>query len=212
MDIDTDETSADVAKDPSHPVPFGPSFNDLPPEVMAYVFSFLPRRDWMAVMLTSRLWKQVGERVLLPDVEDLQWACDYGKPDAVRRILANKKLDIAGELNVATLLNDIIQNNFVEVMWELLKDDRIDPSLRDNATIGDACASGRLEMVKLLLKHPKVNPSTEDNWAIRCALDYGHDEIVKELLRDGRLDWRKGPEARLSVTHKKKLNKLMREL
>src|SRR5690606_17610592 len=55
----------------------------------------------------------------------------------------------------------------LEVVQELLKDKRVDPSARDNYAIQYASSNGHLEVVKELLKDKRVDPSAENNEAIQ---------------------------------------------
>ena len=50
-------------------------------------------------------------------------------------------------------------NGHSEVVRELLKDSRVDPSAYDNSAIRGASMNGRLEVVRELLKDNRVDPS-----------------------------------------------------
>lgn len=71
-----------------------------------------------------------------------------------------------------------------DVVKELIKDPRIDPSYRLIA----ACASGDLKLVKELLNDREADPKFQGSSSLKLAVQYGHLEIVDVLLKDGRAD------------------------
>jgi hypothetical protein len=78
--------------------------------------------------------------------------------------------------------------NDPEVFKDLLKEEGVDPSDRDNLAIRWAAENGHLEVVKVLLEDKRIDPSARDNYAIRCAAENGHLKVVKLLLKDKRVD------------------------
>jgi len=78
--------------------------------------------------------------------------------------------------------------SFLEVVKELLKDSRVDPSAKDNYAVSLAAEKGFVEVVRELLKDSRVDPSADDNYAIYWASRNGHLECVKELLKDSRVN------------------------
>jgi ankyrin repeat protein len=77
--------------------------------------------------------------------------------------------------------------NCLDIVKELMKDERVDPSDKNNWAIRYASEKGHLDMVKELMKDKRVDPSDRNNWAIRYASDWGHLDVVKELLKDKRV-------------------------
>ncbi len=65
----------------------------------------------------------------------------------------------------------------------LLRDDRVDPSIRNNYAIRYANANGHLSVVERLLQDERVDPSADDNYAICYASYNGHLQVVQRLLR-----------------------------
>ena len=80
------------------------------------------------------------------------------------------------------------ENGHSEVVRELLKDSRVDPSADNNYAIQRASKNGHLEVVRELLKDSRVDPSAYDNCAIKVAREKGYRDIVRELLKDSRVD------------------------
>lgn len=94
------------------------------------------------------------------------------------------------------------------IILELLKDERFDPSAKNNDMLITACDIGQVDMVKVLLNHKKVDPSAQNNKALNLAagnrscelqsdgsVSFGqltsgtiYLEIVKLLLKDPRVD------------------------
>ena len=60
-------------------------------------------------------------------------------------------------------------NGRLEVVRELLKDSRVDPSVVNNYAIQWASRNGHLEVVRELLKDSRVDPSASNNYVIQCA-------------------------------------------
>jgi hypothetical protein len=71
-----------------------------------------------------------------------------------------------------------VKNNKINAVAYLLKDNRIDPSTKDNEAIFIASNIGYHETVKLLLQDPRVDPNARDNQIIRIAIQKRHKEIV----------------------------------
>ena len=86
------------------------------------------------------------------------------------------------------LLGRACRMRHVDIIWILLTDPRVDPSVENNEAIHEASEYGHTEVVKLLLADPRVDPSDMYNRAIREASTNGHTEVVKLLLADPRVD------------------------
>jgi Ankyrin repeats (3 copies) len=115
---------------------------------------------------------------------------DYSVLSDYKQYLKGKTLDDIKNLNMKPqeLFNNWASNNgHLEIVKELLKDKRVDPSDDNNYAIRWASENGHLEVVKELLKDKRVDPSANNNEAIRWASQYGHLEVVKELLKDKRV-------------------------
>jgi len=84
--------------------------------------------------------------------------------------------------------NNVIIDDDIEIIKTLLKDNRVDPSDRDNYAIKVASTNGHTETVKLLLQDDRVDPSDNNNMAIRWASNNGCTGVVKLLLKDDRVD------------------------
>ena len=80
-------------------------------------------------------------------------------------------------------------NGHLELVRELLKDSRVDPSADNNFAIQEASRYGHLEVVRELLKDSRVDPSANNNAAIRLASKNGHLEVVRELRKDSRVEY-----------------------
>src|SRR5690606_6818132 len=76
-----------------------------------------------------------------------------------------------------TTLSYASTNGHLEIVQELLKDNRVNPSAQGNEAIRVASKNGHLEIVRELLKDNRVDPSTLNNWTIREASRNGHLEV-----------------------------------
>eukprot|EP01117_Protostelium_nocturnum_P020029 TRINITY_DN8839_c0_g1_i1.p2 TRINITY_DN8839_c0_g1~~TRINITY_DN8839_c0_g1_i1.p2 ORF type:complete len:315 (+),score=39.68 TRINITY_DN8839_c0_g1_i1:1294-2238(+) len=98
-------------------------------------------------------------------------------------------------LAMPTVMHDILMEAVVhrrsEALKVLLKDDRIDPSLDQNAVLRVLCHDGSffaLEICPILLFHSKVSPGDKHNEALSNAALCRNDKLVKMLLKDPRVD------------------------
>jgi hypothetical protein len=74
------------------------------------------------------------------------------------------------------------------VVTELLKDDRIDPSVNDYEIVRNNF-NNSLDVLRALLKHPKVDPSANNNHLVKMALLSSAARCnMQELLLDTRVD------------------------
>ena len=80
------------------------------------------------------------------------------------------------------------ENGHIDLVQELLRDSRVDPSDDTSYAIKIASIHGHAEIVEALLHHPLVDPSISCNFCIRMAAHNGQFEVVKVLLADGRVD------------------------
>jgi len=117
--------------------------------------------------------------------EKLKKGCKYGVLLLVKQALEDG-VDPSIDNNNAIL--NASQYGYIDIVKELLKDERVDPSVLNNLTIQLASEFGRIEVVKELLKDDRVDPSGNFNYAIQLASLNGHVEIVKELLKDKRVN------------------------
>ncbi|KAJ3270844.1 hypothetical protein HDV01_007393 [Terramyces sp. JEL0728] len=75
-----------------------------------------------------------------------------------------------------------------QLLQQLMVDNRVDPSAKNNYAIRIAAKVGNTENVKLLLQSPSVDPTANDNEPIISAVVAGHFHIVQLLLNDKRVD------------------------
>lgn len=80
------------------------------------------------------------------------------------------------------------QNGHVNVIRELLKDDRVDPSANQNAALILACRNGRRDAVEELLKDQRVNPQDQEHRALKVATENGHFHVRTLLLAHPKSD------------------------
>jgi ankyrin repeat protein len=91
--------------------------------------------------------------------------------------------------NYVKLYINLCKCGFTETIKLLLKDPRMDPSVRDNKVFIFACRWGtNAEIVKILLNDHRVDPTARDNECFIDACFYGHIEIIKLLLKDPRVN------------------------
>lgn len=76
----------------------------------------------------------------------------------------------------------------IAVMKYLLIVKEVNPSMKFNYPIREACENGHTKVVKLLLSDPRVDPSDLNNYTLEHSCMNGHTEVVKLLLSDPRVD------------------------
>jgi ankyrin repeat protein len=87
-------------------------------------------------------------------------------------------------------------NEFIEFCFQgkvaevdrLLKEKRVDPSIRNNWGIQVAAREGHLSVVDRLLQEACVDPSANENLSVQWAAYNDHLAVVEILLQDKRVD------------------------
>src|SRR2546423_381237 len=91
----------------------------IPNDILRLIYSFIPESDWPSILLTCKLWCDLGRIAFDPSIENnraILWACRHGKVEAIKY---------------------------------LLKDTRVNPTVRNNIAIRQACENGKLGKVNL---------------------------------------------------------------
>lgn len=83
------------------------------------------------------------------------------------------------------LLVKACQGGDVRTVNYLLYNYKLDPSIKTNICVIEACINGHLEVVKILLKYPNVDPHDRQNKGYRWAEKKGFTNIIEYL--DNRL-------------------------
>jgi hypothetical protein len=110
-----------------------------------------------------------------------------GHVAVVDRLIQDNMIEPSA-LNFSRAFKCAIENEHVEVVYRLLKDDiRINPS-HNNDAIRMVCENGNVEILNRLLQDSRVDPSAENNIAIRIASQYGNIDVVDRLVQDPRVD------------------------
>ncbi len=149
------------------------------------VFQYLDQaKDRLSVLLTCKLWKEMGTRFLDPSVNHnyaIRWASGKGQDKVVKLLLEDKRVDPAACDNDA--IRDASQNGHHKAVKLLLEDERVDPAAWDNYAIRLASEKGYDKVVKLLLEDKRVDPASNNHRAIRWAVQNGHDKVVNLLKK-----------------------------
>ncbi|KAJ3127030.1 hypothetical protein HK100_009973 [Physocladia obscura] len=80
---------------------------------------------------------------------------------------------------------------YLDIITDLLNDERVDPADDDNYAIQCAAEAGHIEIVLKLLSLPSavgINPAGKNNYAMKRTAWNGHTEIFRILLNDPRTD------------------------
>ena len=79
------------------------------------------------------------------------------------------------------LLVKACQGGDVKTVNYLLDNYKLDPSIKANICVIEACINGHLEVVKILLKYPNVDPHDRQNKGYRWAERKGFTNIIEYL-------------------------------
>ena len=95
--------------------------------------------------------------------------------ECLRNVIDLKKLFKYDEYVIISLLNELgkiedvdvvfekaVENDYVEVVELLLKDERVNPAAEDDYAIGVAAKNGHEKVVELLLKDKRVDPAAKN--------------------------------------------------
>ena len=104
--------------------------DNIPLEIIVDILSFISEsKYWLSVKLTCKKFLQASIKAFDPSIHD-NYAIQWAS-----------------------------KNGYLEVVQELLKDNRVDPSANNNYAIQWASNNGHLEVVQELLKDNRVDPS-----------------------------------------------------
>ena len=154
-----------------------------------YAFSYRKRGVRCKYMLDKSV---LNKRIMMRCIENkvitisdcLVICCRFGYLECVKILVGHADIDRCKN-NLALIL--ACKGGHLNVVRELLKDGRVDPSASYNTAIISASKNGYLEIVKELMKNERVDPSAEYNRALRYAINNRHIDIVIELLKDPRV-------------------------
>lgn len=79
------------------------------------------------------------------------------------------------------------QKGHAEIVKELLKSERVDPSEDCNRALRAACAFGHVGVVEVLLRDPRVDSRAMDNEALKVSLRRGFHGIAARLKEAQRI-------------------------
>eukprot|EP01119_Soliformovum_irregulare_P003868 TRINITY_DN14916_c0_g1_i1.p1 TRINITY_DN14916_c0_g1~~TRINITY_DN14916_c0_g1_i1.p1 ORF type:complete len:217 (+),score=32.09 TRINITY_DN14916_c0_g1_i1:72-722(+) len=168
----------------------------LPFDILSYIFSFLQESDYAHLFHVCRLWRETSKKQFIREkggIEaTLQWACKSDVKNVLGLILSDHSLDLSATFHNAIAWASTSGKS--EVVACLIKDGRFDASGKNNYAIRMASLYGHAECVKELLKDPRVDPSVSDNYCIRVASRCEHLGVIRWLLQDTRVDQHKGDE------------------
>lgn len=121
---------------------------------------------------------QIGYDPTVDDNKAITLACNHGRTDVVRLLLADGRANPGVQESYPLAL---ACNHSVELIHLLLSDERVDPSACDNRAIRVAASWGSPDVVRLLLSDKRVNARASDNDALQRARHLGRTEIVRLL-------------------------------
>ena len=162
------------------------------------------------IMMAKTVYESI-EDILKPKLpKEIKQALEKFKPNKLVSMGINGrnpyliKTGIKGGASNTDIVNHeafiiAVQNNDVELLKLLLKDEKNNPGRGgdyeiqskykkyDNRPIRLACQNGLTEMVKLLLRDSRVDPSTDKQFPLRHAIKNNHWDIVEMLINDKRV-------------------------
>ncbi|MCI0381476.1 MAG: ankyrin repeat domain-containing protein [Chlamydiae bacterium] len=179
--------------------------------------------QWASEHGCIEMMRELLKHPKINKLEILIWACEKGYIAIVKELI-NSGIDLNNpevESGIDPSMNHNIaievasKYGHLEIVKELLKDSRVDPSddyVKTNGAILFASANGHLEVVKELLKDSRVDPSANNQEALQCAIKNNYLEVVKELLKDSRVDPSANGQAALKAAKTNRRKKIEEEL
>ncbi len=188
-------------------------FDVLSTEIHCMIFEFVVsvsgkkwKSNWKNNAEVSKIWNEeiwyiFHKKIPMAEKTKIFYdCCQYACTSAVKKMLMYKNFNPSDLFNQAIEITInpmdcpsyrnygyVDSDDHSKVFFLLLRDNRIDPSIKNNFAITEASRQGKTKLVKLLLQDKRVNPAANDNEAIREAC-YENNEIVKLLLQDKRVD------------------------
>ncbi|KAI8906952.1 ankyrin repeat-containing domain protein [Gorgonomyces haynaldii] len=77
---------------------------------------------------------------------------------------------------------------YPDMVFLLLSDPRLDPTIDFDYPLREACSHGHTETVKCLLQDARIDPAIDHNIGLRTACEQGWTSVVQILLKDTRVD------------------------
>ena len=72
------------------------------------------------------------------------------------------------------------------VVYSILKEDRVDPSIQDNQALISACKYHNIKILRMLLRDTRVDPTARGGLALALATGRGYSRTVALLTSDPR--------------------------
>lgn len=181
------------------------------------VFSLITtKEDRRNSMMVNKYWLELCRRIFYPQ-KTMEYHTYQNNRKIVGEILRDTKADptlngcklifhcmdenyseiltnfIRYNEKVSLLCGDVLivhacQYGKIDLAKELLRDENVDPSIRECTSLILASNNGHYDIVELLLKDNRIDPSCRNNKSLFFASKNRHFGIVKKLLRDKRVD------------------------
>jgi hypothetical protein len=117
----------------------------------------------------------------------LKTACKYNKPDIIKVLLEDSRLDKGKDIGSVLKISACNDNVNEEVLFQLVDDNEINIFMCDFPLFGVSCKNGFLKVAKRLLEKGS-EPDEYNNCAIKGACENNHIKVVKFLLNLSNID------------------------
>lgn len=174
------------------------SIQKFQPLVSDIAFSKIFNKDWYYFLFNDERIKAFFFKYCLIDkesyldfqTEGLHYACFFGDATTVEYLLKRKYIDVNSKKfdNGRTPLNLASECNFVDIVYLLINDKRVDINSFSNdkeTSIYSACEYNYIEIVELLLKCEKIDiniANKDGKTPFFIACENGNYKVVKRLL------------------------------
>lgn len=170
----------------------------IPDNIISEIISNITdKENRLKVMRICKNWLNLA-RLVFYNGKSIYYASRIGDVETVKYLLSFSftkvyfKSEFLGPFGVASEPLNVIdiacERGHKDVVKELLKDKRVDPSINSNYSLSEAVYNNFQDIVKELLKDPRVNPTDKNNSSLDIACELGHIEIVEILLEDERIN------------------------
>ena len=112
--------------------------DNIPNEIVVYIFTFIPSKSWFDVMLVCKRFLYIGKSIYI---------------NFLLKPLGRNAFDPSINQNRAIVL--ATENGRTNIIRWLLQDSRVDPTVNHNAPLRIAAERGHLDTLRELLKANK---------------------------------------------------------
>lgn len=108
--------------------------------------------------------------------------------EAIRAVVQYYLQTASNNINDICFLNSMFSylvgtGEYTDLIVDMIKDKRIDPSSNDNILIKNATDNGFSHIICILLGDERVNPFINNNYVLKKSIKCNYNDVIKKILR-----------------------------